>query len=202
MAHRRKKKDEMREERTARREAMSAKQRKRIALGVGAIAVAFLLIAVLLSLPIGPSFSSGAPSVGQPAPNFAIVDIDGNTFQLLAQTGHPVLLDFMGSNCPSCVAEMPDLRLIYATYSSRGLAMISIDIGGYLGTEDSAIAREFMTTNGGSWPIALDNANLAIRYGVPGLPTLYIIDPNGIVAYRNSGHSSATDLGAVISRYV
>ncbi len=181
---------------------MGAEQRKRILVGLSAVVLVFVLVAVLVSLPGGPQVGQGAPAVGDPAPDFTIVDIDGSAFRLSSRAGHPVLLDFMGSNCPTCVAEMPELRTIYSTYASRGLVMISIDVGGYLGTEDPNVARKFMTTNGGSWPIGLDTAGLGLRFGVVSLPTLYIIDPAGVVAYRNAGTTSSTTLSEVISRYV
>jgi peroxiredoxin len=202
MSHRRRSKNEIRGKREAHRRELAAEQRKRVFFGVGLIVAAFVVIAVLLSLPLGPGFPQGAPTVGHVAPDFVIVDINGVTFRLSAQIGHPVLLDFMGSNCPTCVAEMPELRSVYSTYSARGLAMISIDVGGSLGTQDPNVARTFMTTNGGSWPIALDNSNVGLRYGVVSLPTLYIIDPAGNVAFRNAGTTSASTMGAVISRYV
>ncbi len=202
MAHRRKRKDHARAARAEKARAVVNEGRTRIFLGVGVILVAFVLVAVLVSLPSGPQVAQGTPRVGEPAPDFVIVDVNGGTFRLSNQLGHPVLLDFMGSNCPTCVAEMPELRSIYATYSTSGLRMISIDIGGYLGTEDPSAARTFMSTNGGSWPIALDNSNIGLRYGVVSLPTLYILDPAGVVAYRNAGTTSAATLSEVISRYV
>lgn len=202
MAHRRKQKDASRVIREEEQHAVVMEGRRRILLGVGVIVVAFVLVAILIMLPSGPQVAQGVPAVGQPAPDFVIVDIDGGTFRLSAQVGHPVLLDFMGSNCPTCVAEMPELRTIYATYSTRGLTIVSIDVGGSLGTEDPSVARTFMSTNGGSWTIALDNSNVGLRYGVVSLPTLYILDPGGVVAYRNAGTTSAGTLSEVISRYV
>ncbi len=202
MAHRRKQRAEAQAARKAKERAIENERRKRILLGVGAIVVVFVLVGVLVSLPNGPQVAQGAPGVGQPAPDFVVVNIDGGTFRLSDQLGHPVLLDFMGSNCPTCVAEMPELRSIYATYSTRGLRMISIDVGGYLGTQDPNVARAFMSTNGGTWPIALDNSNVGLRYGVVSLPTIYILDPGGIVAYRNAGTTSAATMSQVLSRYI
>jgi len=202
MAHRRRQKDASRAVREAEQRAERKDRRRRILLGVGVVVVAFVFVAVVILLPGAPRVAQGVPAVGQPAPDFVLVDIDGATFRLSAQLGRPVLLDFMGSNCPTCVAEMPELRSVYSTFSARGLAMISIDVGGYLGTEDPSVARNFMSTNGGSWPIALDQSNVGVRYGVVSLPTLYIIDPNGLVAYRNAGTTSAATLSEVLARFL
>lgn len=181
---------------------MATEQRNRILLGVGAISVSIVLVAVLLGFASGPPLPLGAPRVGENAPDFVVVDIDGRTFQLSTRLGAPVLIDFMGSRCSTCIAEMPELRSIHSEFSARGLVMISVDVGGSLGTEDPNVARSFMATHGGSWPVALDNTGIGVRYGVVTLPTLYVIDPTGIVAYVNRGPTSAADLSAIISRYI
>ena len=181
---------------------MGPEQRKRILLGVGVISVAIILVAALLALAGGPPVGARAPAVGERAPDFVVVDIDGRTFQLSAQTGVPILIEFMGSRCPTCTAEMSHLRSTYSEFSARGLVMISIDIGGSLGTEDPSIARNFMAAHGGTWPIALDNTGIGLKYGVVQPPLLYVIDPSGVVAYRNPGPTSASTLGDVISRYI
>lgn len=187
------------------RGAASAR-RKRILLGVAALGVAFALIGGLLLLPSGPRLGPGAPRVGDPAPDFEVTDIDGGDFRLSANLGHPVLIDFMGSNCATCAAGMPDLRTVHSTYATEGLVMLSLDVGvdvvGSLGSEDPQEARAFMMNHGGTWAIALDNSNIGLGYGVITVPTLYVIDPDGRVAFRNAGPTSAADLSAVISRYV
>lgn len=198
MAHRRRANEARRQQDEELQRRDQSRYTRRLAIGIVLIIIAFVALfylanAVLLNLPAGSNVR-----VGQLAPDFAIVDVDGRTFRLSDQRGHPVGLDFMGSNCPSCVVEMPHLVETYSRYSGQGLIMISIDIGGSLGTEDPNEARRFLASNGGTWPIALDNAGLALRFQVTSLPTIYVIDPDGVVSYRNPGITSATDLSAVI----
>lgn len=198
MAHRKRANEARKERDQALRRRDQRRQSNRLAIGIAVIIVAFVAIfylmnAVLLNLPGGSSVR-----VGQLAPDFAIADVDGRTFRLSDQRGHPVLLDFMGSNCPSCVVEMPHLVETYSRYATQGLVMISIDIGGSLGTEDPNAARSFLATNGGTWTIALDNAGLALRFQVTSLPTIYVVDADGVVAYRNPGITATTDLSSVI----
>jgi peroxiredoxin len=198
MAHRKRNNEARRKEEEEVQRAAQSNQTRRLAIGVVVIVVVFLGLyyaasAVLPNLPAGTT-----ARVGQPAPDFAIADVDGRTFRLSDQRGHAVVLDFMGSNCPTCVVEMPHLVQIYSQYSGQGLVMISIDIGGSLGTEDPNAARTFLATNGGTWPIALDNAGLALRYQVTSLPTIYVVDSDGIVSYRNPGVTAASDLANAI----
>jgi peroxiredoxin len=203
MAHRRRRNEARQAAPDAPRSGMGKDQRNRILLGVGVIGVAILLVAVLVMLPGGPPLLTDPPAVGERAPDFTVVDIDGTTFRLSAHSGAPVLIDFMGSRCTTCAATMPDLRSIYDEFSARGLMMISIDIGGTLGTEDPSVARGFMAAHGGTWPIALDNSGVGLQYGaVRPPPTVYIIDPSGLVAYWNPGPTSVSTLRGIISQYV
>ncbi len=198
MAHRKRANDARRRREEELRRLDQGRQTRRLAVGVAAIIVAFLGLYYVTTavLPSAPGGSTAR--VGQLAPDFAIVGVDGRTFRLSEQRGHPVVLDFMGSNCPTCVVEMPHLVEIYSQYSGQGLVMISIDIGGSLGTEEPNAARIFLATNGGTWPIALDNAGIALRYQATSLPTVYVIDPAGIVSYRNAGVTASSDLSNAI----
>lgn len=201
MAHRRQK-ETARNVPNARRSALDKAQRSRILLGVGVISVAIILVAILVRLPSGPTLLAGAPGLGEPAPDFVVEDIDGRTFQLSTRLGAPILIDFMGSRCPTCAAGMGDLGSIHSDFSPRGLVMISIDIGGSLGTEDPSVARDFMAAHGAAWPIALDKTGIGLRYGVAQPPTIYVIDPSGLVAYHNTGPTSAATLSEVLLRYL
>lgn len=198
MAHRKRtnaathrKKEEQRREK--------AQETRRLILGIGIITVAFAVIFFVVGAAI--LNSPGSPvgvRPGQVAPDFEITDVDGNRFRLSDHRGRPVLLDFMGSRCPTCVQEMPELVQTYQTYNPRGLVMISIDIGGSLGTEDPQVARAFLATYGGSWPIALDNQGLGLTYQARALPTVYVVDPDGRIALAHPGVIVASDLAQAI----
>ncbi len=177
-------------------------------LRLGAIAAIAVALVVIVALVLtNPAIFSRPTNgvglrVGQTAPDFSLHDVDGNVFTLSAQRGHAVLLDFMGSNCPTCVVQMPSLVSTYGAFAARGLRMISIDTGGStggsLGTTDPDVARAFLQRNGGTWPIALDDQRLGVTFQAYSLPTLYVIDRSGAVRFAHSGIADAGTLAGVI----
>jgi len=195
MAHRRRAKDEARAKNEQRRSRAAAETLRRKVAAIGAIAVAIGLLAFLVSLPSGPQAGLSSNSI---APDFTVADVDGRTFRLSDHRGRLVLIDFMGSRCPTCVQQMQFLPAVYGAYSNRGLMMISIDVGGSLGTEDPQVARNFLATYGGSWPIALDDSGIGLAYQVSVLPTLYLIRGDGTIAFRHAGVVTDADLAAQI----
>ncbi len=202
MAHRRKRKL-AEKARRAQEEASRRRRQRLVRLGAGGAFAAVIAAASLLLIPYAAQPVMEGPNVGpnpgQIAPAFVIRDVDGNAFDLQAQRGNVVLLDFMGSRCPACVLEMPHLVETYETFRGRNFAMISIDVGGSLGTEDPQVARAFLRTYGGSWRIALDNQGLGVAYQTRGaLPTLVIVDATGIVNVHNRGPMSSDDMIRVV----
>lgn len=195
MAQRRRTEDTPSAEKARRRIEAAAETRRRKVLAIGAIVVAAGLVVLLVRLPTGPQ---GGLSTDDTAPDFTVVDVDSRTFRLSDHRGEVVLIDFMGSRCSTCVQQMQFLSPVYSAYSSRGLAMISIDVGGSLGTEDPEVARRFLATYGGTWPIALDDTGIGLTYQVSVLPTLYLIRTDGTIAFRHAGVVTDADLAAQI----
>lgn len=193
------------------RKRLMAAATTRLVLAIVALVVVFAVaIAFVLSQPWAsnsPSPDTIGLSVGQLAPDFSIVDVNGTAWSLRDHRGQVVLIDFMGSNCATCIREMKDniLQALYNAHASRGLAMISIDVGGSLGTEDPTEAWRFLrglsrygTWEPGTWPIALDDEGLAGTYRVSGLPLKYLVDRDGRIAWKWPGIASFADLEARI----
>src|SRR4030042_4662339 len=123
--------------------------------------IAFILI--LTSLSFG-QFIPNAPfkPVTMPAPDFSLKDLQGKTFTLSKYSGKPVLLFFGTTWCPSCRAEIPAYKEIYATYSPKGLEVVYIDIGESL----KRVAR-FAETNSLPYRVLLDeDENVANDYEI------------------------------------
>src|SRR3990170_4227067 len=173
------------------------KEARKLILAIAALIVVFAVaIAVVLAQPWASNTQSPNTiglSIGQLAPDFTIEDVNGTKWNLSGHRGQVVLIDFMGSNCATCIREMKEgvLQAVHDAYASHGFAMISIDVGGSLGTESPAEAWRFLrglsrygTWEPGTWPIALDDQGLAGTYLVSGLPLKYLIDKDGRIAWK------------------
>ena len=179
-----------------------------------AITALILTFAIAIGFVLAQPWAYNSPgseivglAIGQLAPEFTIQDVNGTRWNLSAYRGQVALIDFMGSNCPTCIHEMRDgtLQAIYGAYAARGLEMISIDIGGPLGTENELHAWQFLkgqsphgTWEPGGWIIALDNQGLAPAYLVSGIPLKYLIDRTGRIAMKWPLAVSSSDLSTAI----
>lgn len=67
-----------------------------------------------------------ALGVGTMAPDFALLDLNERKFQLSSLRGKYVVLDFWGSWCGWCMKDMVNLKVAYAKYKDR-IEVVGID---------------------------------------------------------------------------
>lgn len=67
-------------------------------------------------------------SVGDPAPDFTLNDVNDNPHNLSDYKGKVVILFFWQSTCSHCLNEFPDLDAMAATYKDRGLVVLGLNI--------------------------------------------------------------------------
>ena len=112
--------------------------------------------------------------VGEPAPDFTVEVIGGETFTLSDHRGSPVVVNLWASWCPPCRTEIPDISA-YAE-ANPGTVVVGVAV------EDSEDgARGFAAEIGASYALALGTAQFEDAYPNLGLPATYIIDESGMV---------------------
>lgn len=88
------------------------------------------------------------------------------------------LLHFWDTRCPSCVAKMPELVLIYQKYKPKGLEFIGICLD-----ENKEVVIKFIEANNIAWPQIFDskswNGELILTLGINSLPTNLFLNQNG-----------------------
>lgn len=159
------------------------------------VAAALLPLVLLAAYGVWLAGRSGmlaAPSarVGEPAPAFSLVDLDGDPVRLADLAGRPVVVNFWASWCGPCVEEFPLLAEAAEQHQASGLAVIGI-----VYQDRSEAARGFMARMGAGWPAAMDpGGSVAARYGIHGPPETFFIDGEGVVRGRQIGQLGAADL--------
>ncbi|HEX8947413.1 MAG TPA: TlpA disulfide reductase family protein [Dissulfurispiraceae bacterium] len=122
-------------------------------------------------------------AVGLEAPAFELKDMQGRPWKLSDFKGKTVLLNFWASWCDSCKEENPSLqRLIDMEKGNARLVPVTV-----LFRDDPAKAAEYMKANGISFPVLLDDKNIALQYGLTGVPETFIIDSKGVVRQKIVG---------------
>jgi len=129
-----------------------------------------------------------APKVGRLAPDFTLLDLDGNTVALSDFRGKAVFINFWATWCPPCRAEMPDIEAIYKEYKNKDVMVIGVDI---LEAED--VVRQYVQQGGFSWTFVIDTTGeVADNYGVTAIPTSFFLDKEGVIR--------AVDIGDITER--
>ncbi len=125
------------------------------------------------------------------APGFALYDMDDKQHSLADYRGKVVIVNFWATWCPPCRQEFPSMEKAYQQLQKDDIVMLAIDVG-----EDGDTIFEFTADYPVTFPILMDmDAKITRQYGVIGLPTTYIIDPQGRLAYQVIGTREWTDPG-------
>jgi peroxiredoxin len=136
--------------------------------------------------------------VGDTAPNFRLRTTDGEALELADLRGQPVVIQFWTTWCIECTSELPTLQNLAGKYDGRA-HVLGIDVGEQADRAEDA-AREYGVT----YPVALDaDEEVSRHYGAYTLPTVIVIDANGVITSLASGSipmdSLAPQLDALVS---
>jgi len=125
---------------------------------------------------VGPT-DPKSPIVGELAPQFTLLDVDGRATKLSDFRGKTVVLNFWATWCIPCRQEFPELATLYDTNAARGLVVLGVDL-----QEDPAPVRKFAAEFNASFPIVIDsNGSVARQYQLIGPPTTFFIGPDGVL---------------------
>jgi thiol-disulfide isomerase/thioredoxin len=112
-----------------------------------------------------------------------------------AYAGKVVAVHFWATWCPYCVKEIDALQALFSQYRERGCAPVSVNIG-----ESRAVAAEVLRTRTVTYPILLDTDSAAAKlYGVTGIPTTFILDRGGAMAFKILGEINREGLRRILS---
>jgi thiol-disulfide isomerase/thioredoxin len=120
---------------------------------------------------------------GAVAPAWTLRAPDGAETSLADLRGRVVLLDFWGSWCGPCRMAMPAIQKIHETYAARGVEVIGIACR----ERDDERPVQAMADLGCTYRLLLHGDEVAERYQVPGYPTLFVIDRDGVVVASHVG---------------
>ncbi len=147
------------------------------------------LMAALLLLPV----------LGLAADKEAgFTDIHGNTMNMSELQGKWVVVNYWATWCPPCLEELPELEQFHDTHKDDLAVVLAFNTeDGLTMDELAAFADDYML----SFPIIPQQDTLPSFGPVPGLPTTFLIDPQGEVAARQVGKVTAEMIEGFIARH-
>jgi|GEM_PF-701479 len=126
-----------------------------------------------------------SPLLGKDAPTFNLPLADGGTFDLNAEKGHVVVLDFWATWCGPCIRSLPGLITTLASFPPDRVKMVGINQG-----ESPAQVKRFLETKGLKFPVAMDaDQSVSQKYGADTIPYTVIVGPDGKVAWTQTGYN-------------
>lgn len=148
--------------------------------------------------PAAPATTAQKPAA--PAnvefPTLKVETLDSKPWDLAAQRGQWVVVNFWATWCGPCLKEMPDLSALDAMRDH--VEVIGLD---YEDIEPAAL-KAFMQKHPVVYPIAIvDVYDPPKDFEAPrGLPNTYLIAPDGKVAKRFLGPVTAKDIDEAIAK--
>ena len=160
--------------------------------------------------PAGPIFRSAKmfktrlTLKGSIAPPLAVERSYGGFTDLASLKGKVVIIDTFAHWCGPCIASFPDMRKLYDELKPKGLEVVGVTTYyGYYKSEnvqkrdmdkDAEFARmaDFMKEQNINWPVVYGDRSNFEKYGVTGIPTVFLIDRKGVVQAIHVGYSPET----------
>lgn len=119
------------------------------------------------------------------APDFTVLDYNGNEVKLSDYCGKPVVLNFWATWCYYCKEEMPDFNEAYKAYPNVQFLMVNATDGV---SETTETAKKYIEENGFEFDVFFDTKLDAVNtYYVTGFPQTFFIDANGNLIARGNG---------------
>jgi len=153
----------------------------------GAAALACALMIAVVNAEESPLLT---PMPEQPAaPSFDLAGPGGERYNLEDMRGKPIIVNFWATWCPPCRAEMPSLQRAWEQVKDEDILVVAINVG-----EDADTIGQFTEQVKMEFPLPMDlDSKVTQRWPMNGLPTTFVVDPEGRLVYRAQGEREWDD---------
>jgi cytochrome c biogenesis protein CcmG/thiol:disulfide interchange protein DsbE len=179
------------------RSGMSRKVRAKLGIGLAAVIAAIVVTAIAAAVF---HHKQKLLPAGADAPVFSLRSASGSVISLASLHGKPALLAFCATWSSDCAVETSDLNAVYAQ-------RLGLVVGVNSDSETPASVVSFIGDHHVRYPVLLDQGSKVVtfpprgprgpvtaRFHVTELPTYYVLDAAGHVAWTATGRRPAAVL--------
>jgi peroxiredoxin len=124
-----------------------------------------------------------APVVGALAPDFTLVNLEGENVSLSDFHGQPVLINLWATWCGPCRIEMPTIQSRFEKFLDEGFIVLAVNFD-----EPRGDVQAFRDEFGLTFQILLDpGANVQKLYRTRSYPTSFFVDRKGVIQAQHIG---------------
>ncbi len=125
-----------------------------------------------------------SPLLNQEPKPFKLPLLTGGEFDLAAEKGKVIVLDFWATWCGPCVKSLPEMIDELSFFDPKKVRFIGMNQA-----EGKEQVARFLETRGWQFEVALDaSQRVGQQFGVEGIPHTVIVGPDGKVAYVKTGY--------------
>lgn len=135
--------------------------------------------------------------MNKPMPSFKLENIDETHLSSADLKGKILVIDFFATWCGPCRRALPKVHQFYQTYKDDEnvqFLVISTD-------KDHSKVRPFIESNKYTFPVYF-GGGVPEKFGIKGVPTMYVIGPDGKIRYEKVGYEEGEDLEFTLMMYV
>jgi peroxiredoxin len=143
--------------------------------------------------------SAVSPPQAAEVVDFGLPDLEGREVRLSDFRGKWVLVNYWATWCPPCLEELAELELFFSRHHEGGRAVV---LG--VNMEDIGLdnLRQFVDEQFLSYPILRGSPLMPGVLGpVSGLPTSYLVSPDGVVVAQQMGPVTEQAISKFIANY-